>query len=385
MYCKKVVFISHSSGRSGAEIAMVELIRALRPYGIQCVTIVPRAGPLSVLLAESNIEERVVPYGWWMERKAGVLKRVIRTVWNAYCAVIMAYHLRQVGADAVITNTITTPVGAMAAALVGLPHVWSIHEFGREDHGLRFDIGDRTSYWLMKSLTHAFIVNSNTVKEKYQMYLPSDQLNVCYQSVSPNREGKVDLPARKENEFRCACVGWLQKEKGHHEAVQAIGDLKRKGFNVRLWIIGSGDPDYEDTLKILAKELGVEGNVTMCGFVPSPFLYLKQMDALLMCSQMEAFGRVTVEGMLAGLPVIGANSGCTPELVSVHKTGLLYKSGDPADLAEKLRYLITHRDEAREMGKRGKGMAEEKYSATRYGEAVLGVIKSVTNARRACR
>ena len=59
-----------------------------------------------------------------------------------------------------------------------------------------------------------------------------------------------------------------------------------------------------------------------------------------MCSRAEAFGRVTCEYMAAHLPVIGAASGGTVDIIADGETGFLYKPGVPEKLAEKMQILI---------------------------------------------
>jgi glycosyltransferase involved in cell wall biosynthesis len=94
-----------------------------------------------------------------------------------------------------------------------------------------------------------------------------------------------------------------------------------------------------------------------------------------MCSRKEAFGRVTVEGMKAGKPVIGANSGGTKELIKDRYNGFLYTFGDYHELAEKVKYLCQHPDEARQMGENGKQWALEKFNIEHYTEEVLTVLR----------
>jgi glycosyltransferase involved in cell wall biosynthesis len=60
-----------------------------------------------------------------------------------------------------------------------------------------------------------------------------------------------------------------------------------------------------------------------------------------MCSRSEAFGRVTVEYLRRGRPVIGTRSGGTPELVDDGRTGLLYSPGDTRALANRIELLAS--------------------------------------------
>jgi len=70
--------------------------------------------------------------------------------------------------------------------------------------------------------------------------------------------------------------------------------------------------------------------------------------ALLMCSRHEALGRVTIEAMAHGLPVIGRAEGGTLEVIEDGSTGLLYDKG-PEELAVRMLQLIRDPEGAREM------------------------------------
>ena len=64
------------------------------------------------------------------------------------------------------------------------------------------------------------------------------------------------------------------------------------------------------------------------------------IDIELVCSRNEAFGRVTLEAMLHGIPVVGSNVGGTLELIKNRETGMIYQYGDINDLANKIEVLI---------------------------------------------
>lgn len=70
-----------------------------------------------------------------------------------------------------------------------------------------------------------------------------------------------------------------------------------------------------------------------------------------MCSRNEAFGRVTVEALKLGKPCIGANSGGTPELIRDGWNGLLYETGSPSSLAEKIEVLYWNKSLREELAK----------------------------------
>ena len=96
----------------------------------------------------------------------------------------------------------------------------------------------------------------------------------------------------------------------------------------------------------------------------------KNMDLELVCSRCEAFGRVTIEAMMSMIPVIGANTGGTKELIKQGYNGLLYEKGDFEDLANKIEELYKDRSKIREMGKNAydysKGFTSERNAINIY-------------------
>ena len=72
-----------------------------------------------------------------------------------------------------------------------------------------------------------------------------------------------------------------------------------------------------------------------------------------MCSKAEAFGRVTVEAMLSGSLVIGADTAATIELIRDMETGLLYKYGDISDLTQKIEWVLNEKEIARKISENG--------------------------------
>ena len=86
----------------------------------------------------------------------------------------------------------------------------------------------------------------------------------------------------------------------------------------------------------IIENYGLTKQIIFEGEVQNMALLRSKMDVELVCSVCEPFGRVTVEGMQSGLPVIGANTGGTPEIIIDGYNGLLYNQGNPEELAKKM-------------------------------------------------
>jgi glycosyltransferase involved in cell wall biosynthesis len=95
------------------------------------------------------------------------------------------------------------------------------------------------------------------------------------------------------------------------------------------------------------------------------------------CSANEPFGRVTVEGMRAGLVLIGANCGGTVELIKDGETGLLYEHGKPEDLADKIASIYHQRDMADALALNGFSYATQHYNMEELIERIDSIFHSV--------
>ena len=104
------------------------------------------------------------------------------------------------------------------------------------------------------------------------------------------------------------------------------------------------------------------------GYIPhieAP-LYLSAFDVLVLPSETrpnwkEQFGRVIIEAMACGTPVVGSNSGEIPHLIQETQGGVVFLEGQPKSLAEKLKELILSRSLRLELTEQGKQKVLQKY------------------------
>lgn len=376
----KVCFVSHTSGKGGAEWALVELLEALADRDVERHVVVPRAGPLLNEMDRLGVPHAIVAYPWWVAGQQSVLGRARRAVGTMRAARRLARMVRNQHIDVVYSNTIAIGAGALGAWLAGRPHVWHIHEFGYEDHGLYFDIGERLGPRMIGRLSQACVVNSQAVKAKYAQFIPADKLHVVYYSVDADGDRwtteSVQSGSARDRKLHCVLVGSLAPGKGQMDAIRAVYQLAEQGIDVELDLVGPEVGDYAQRLAEAVAATHLQDRVHFVGYVDDPSPYFAAADVVLMCSPSEAFGRVTVEAMRAGKPVVGARGGGTIELVRDGFNGLLYEPGDDAQLAEKIALLNDDRGSARAMGARGREWASRQFTPERYAAGVLTVLEN---------
>ncbi len=267
-------------------------------------------------------------------------------------------QLQEWKTDLVYSNSSVFCVGALAAARLGLPHVWHIREFGARDYDLHPDVGK--SIFRRTLLTaDATVFVSQALKNAVLGKRKPPSVHVVYNGVAAEavfdeRRRKAESLRDRRQPFTFVLVGRFRTSKGQDSAIRAFAQIAQRHRDTRLLLVGgaghTGDQEYFTRCRELVHTLGLSERVEFWGYVPEPERAYLAADAALMCSSNEAMGRVTVEAMSACRPVIGFASGGTPELIENDHTGLLY-SGGADTLAEKMEMYVKAPGLARSHGK----------------------------------
>jgi glycosyltransferase involved in cell wall biosynthesis len=376
----KILLISHGSTLEGAERSLFEAVQELTKKGEDVYVVVPVQGKLVEKLRGTISSIYILHTPWWIKEFRGHSSLIKRFYEYAKTILKLLLLLRRIRPDVVVTNTIVIPCGAIAASLLGIPHVWYIREFLEEDHGWHFEFGRQLSLRCINLLSQKVLVNSQAVYEKFSSDILSSKLRVVYNAVDVIKDSSELAPIKKENDtFYVVLIGRKAPGKGQKDAIEAISILVKEGHNVHLWLVGSEFDKYASELRAYTRELGVEQAVDFIPFVENPQQYLMAADAVLVCSRCEAFGRVTIEAMKFGKAVIGANSGSTPELIKDGWNGMLYEVSSPQSLAEKLRILSKDKDFRKQIEENADQWANSKFTLKNYSADLISVFQEVTH------
>lgn len=180
-----------------------------------------------------------------------------------------------------------------------------------------------------------------------------------------------------EEEWVGGYIGRLVEAKGLSDAVEALAQCP-----ARMRLVMVGDGEFEAPLRAQVARLGLEKRVDFLAARPQNELapLMGALDALILPSRTtpswkEQFGRVLIEAQACGVAVVGSSSGAIPDVVG--EAGLVFGEGDAAELAARLQWLASHREEAARMGACGRAVVEQKYTWARVAQAMAEIYREL--------
>jgi FkbM family methyltransferase len=326
--------VMHSAALGGAERSAAEFANALIRDGFmaQFVLPVPDQGLGDRLRDLGAAVEWVSDLDWWVANPAAKERE---QDWRRTTVVHrpLIDIVRRRAADLVVSETVVVVQGAVAAAAAGIPHLWHVHEFGDRDHGFALPATPHEVGNFMRGVSTSVVAVSDSVRKHFF----TDQSDV--EVLKPVPEFSVHGPAtRGDVPWTVGVVGVIGAGKGQADAVRAIAVLRRAGLDVRLRLAGLGPRTAVASVSELAVSEGVADLVDIPGWGVRADVY-GSVDAVLVPSRAEAFGRVPFEATSAGVPIVYADAAGPSEYLRDGQTGLAYPPGDVDMLAAAIRRL----------------------------------------------
>lgn len=362
-----ILFVSHSSELNGAERMLLDTIRGLDRRKFSPLLAVPRPGPLTEAAAGAGIEFIFLPMKWTLTERAKVWKQPFSRVWNVRGARKAARLIRSRGLGLVVTNTSAVWTGAWAARRAGVPHVWFIHEIlDGEKPLLHYVFGRKALVRRMIKLSNRIVPNSEASARAFKA---SGKAVVIGNGVAAREGPPPDTFALRSalgiepGTPVVGVVGKIYPGKGQLEAVLAADILRRARPDLRLLVIGGvDDARYDAKIYETVMRLGLERNVVFLGYRDDLDLILGLLDVLVVPSSVDSLGRVALEAMAAGTPVVAVAKGGLPEVVRDGETGLLVASPEPELLAAGIARILDDPALARKLCEGGRKFVAANYS-----------------------
>ena len=157
----------------------------------------------------------------------------------------------------------------------------------------------------------------------------------------------------------------IEEEKGHCDAIKALGFLARDGIIVTLVLTGRVEvTEFMNKLQTVISEEGMQSHVTFTGELTHAELrnWYAASSLVVLPSYTEGLPKVLLEAQAMERPPVAYNVGGIPEAIQNTETGYLIKKGDIEGFAGRLKELIEKPEIRREMGKRGRQFVVQQFS-----------------------
>ena len=158
-----------------------------------------------------------------------------------------------------------------------------------------------------------------------------DAIYNVYQSSDDDALPDNDILSISEYDgYKIIFAGRLIECKGIPFLVKGFEQIINNNINAKLFLVGNGEDENE--LKEYISGLNIKQHVVFMGYRSNPLVFIRNADLLVLPSSEEGFGRVLLEAMDVGTPVIGTRIGGMPEIIEHGVNGLLVNYGDVDNL-----------------------------------------------------
>ncbi len=410
----KIVFVEASSGSvvGGSLTGLMHMLNGLDPERTRAAVILYEDKPIIRDLRQRGIPVHVtgrkkLPKEHLFQSRSAYQsvkrrKRVAAWSWSARAAATLALEtlpslarlvplIRAESPDILhACNGFRGNMDAILAARVcGIPCV--VHSKGFDKYSFVERLAARgvaAGISMTRAIEEHNHRNGVYARRSYVVYdgLDLDAFCVARSRAEVRREFGIDDDASV-----AAVVGNIQPWKGQHVLLEAHAALAREGRKFTTLVVGgvhrSGEA-YAQELRAYVRDAGISDSVVFTGPRQDVADLMNAADIVVHCSvRAEPFGRVIIEGMSVGRPVVATCAGGVPEFVRDGVDGVLVEPGNSRDLAASISRILDDADYAASLSQAAKAKAAE-FSVKAHVDAIYQVYQelgAVSGNRRAWR
>ena len=204
------------------------------------------------------------------------------------------------------------------------------------------------------------------------LYIGAQQPTIISDEEKRDRRGQLGLA----NSFTVGIVGRIEPQKGQWVVIDAIEKLIHQGIDAKALIVGHAMSD--EYLATLQKDIvmrGLKDRVVFTGFTREAQVMMQLCDVVVLATENETFGLVLIEAMMCGICVLGSDSGGPLEIIDDGINGLLFKTFDAVDLADKLNFLQRDRVLLMDYALKGKEKALQVFESQKQFEQLRVILE----------
>jgi glycosyltransferase involved in cell wall biosynthesis len=369
----KVLHVINTLSAGGAELHLLTLSRHLKRWGVEVMVACLREGVKDSRLLRADFEKEDISVvalsgeGRYQVRFAAELVHLLKEERPA----ILHTHLPRADLAGAVGHFLYPSV----------PWVCSIHGVYEKSWAGRWTLPLFDFIW---SRADVAIAISYAVKDWLvrKRRVPANKVTVIHYGIEQDLFSRASDDVRNawapDGQVIVGSIGRLEPGKGHDDClIRAMPTILEKVPNCSLLIAGHDPWGYGRTLHATISDLGLCAQVQLVGFQGDVATFLSGLDVFALATRSEGFGQVLIEAMAAGKPVVASKIPPLTEIIVDGETGLLVEPEKPEQFARAITWLLSHPEEAAQMGRQGQERVRTYFSIEREIAQTLSLYKTL--------
>lgn len=381
----KILFLDQSGKPGGAELCLIDIAK---PYRNRCLVCLFADGAFRNLLEEQRIPVQVLTTKLIQVRKESSFVQGLSSLGSLIPLISLVVRIAQ-EYDLIYANTQKAlVVGALASFLCRRPLVYHLHDILSLDHFS--SINCKIAVTLANTRASLVIANSQASQAAFIAAGGRKNLTeIVYNGFEPklyqSNELNISQLRQKlglDGQFIVGHFSRLSPWKGQHILIEALAHCPNEVTAILVGDALFGEQDYVQLLHKRVAQLKLEKRVRFLGFRSDIVQLMSACDLVAHTSiAPEPFGRVIVEAMLCGKPVVAAAAGGAVELVTHELTGWLVPPGDPLLLAEIIINCHQQPLQATTIAQQAQSHASQCFDLTTINQQIAQLLNQTVKSR----
>ena len=381
---RRVLFVQVTGLPSGSPMSGLMIAEAFKRRGWDVDVVFAHQGDCVRLFKAAGCRIDEIRHGKWLYPKHWwqQARRWGEELWASHRFFRLIQSRRH---DLVYINTLTGVAAALAARRAGVPCVWHVRELF-DDVGGEMRTPPVGGLALARRILNQFPDEVVTISEVVQRNMAS-VVPGCPVTVVPNAvfdsyfsENRSPQDCRRQlgvpaDGLIMGMPGVLRPVKGHDVFLQAARLVAAQVPEARFLISGDGPAGYRAHLHASIQGTDLSERVQFLGTVDDMPAFYRACDISCIPSYAEPAGRVVIESMAIGTPIVATNVGGIPEFITHEVTGLLSPAGNSQAMAENLLRLVASPELRRNLVTTARERATAMYRQETYGARIMEIVE----------
>lgn len=374
----RILFLHGSSDLYGASRVLLQTIIASKKKGYHAEMVLTEKGPLYDKLIELDIPVHLIRMGV-LRRKYNTLGGMMnRTFYMIKALVSLQKIIKNNRINIIYSNTSAVLVGVFASKLLGIKHIWHVHEIIERPKFLISILS-----YLMARFSDVNVVVSSATHDHWNSINPTlsvkNKLKTIFNGLDPSPY--LTLSATPKPALSVGMIGRVHFWKGQSYFIDIANELVKLDPSMNFFMAGDAFKGYEYLLDEIAQQkiaLGIDDKITDLGYVSNNPDFFSKIDLLILPSILpDPLPTVVLEAMASGIPVAATKMGGATDMIVEHVTGIFIPTDDAQEAARQIHDLMMNKARMKSMAEKGRERVLQHFSIDRYHQQIIELIQSM--------